>query len=742
MISVDRADASISLVSEYTTPYSAIVRDEVVMGVNRYFLERWLPVLGPNVASVVNTLRQLDYRCHGEVISISGTALAREAAMSRRHLYTCLEHTWLPAFVRLESGQKVRDAGGKITQQANRYRVRMDDPLTPADADHLLTVLQNLADTPLDAAQRALELDAKSLWAPVQTQASEHFTTPRAFTAQDVLHRAFPTWTPATPAEKSALAQAAENLHRHITLVRDDGRTSRIIVPQYFRRKWWKLLGHDLAWAYLWLRGTVYDNPAEGVQRDTCWVPALNTILTVIGRTREWWRRNVENAKENDGWTLDDFFRQLATQKGRDPAHPQWVARQFTVALNIPIAPEDRERYHYLLNHWPEGGGMSHESATNEHTGSNGVRHKLTHRTNEGPPQIDTPDQALSATTKHTGSNGVRHTGTHGSATTAHRESESKEQAPDSNSAQNSNNKHPDPPPALPKSPLPASQPPVPDAAAAKKMKAHVQEKTLVDQLAHTLANAPKTPLCEAASATLWLEQTWLEPVRRHTPAWDLVASGQVSARDLVALLLAIWCDRTITHPPRYLSWLMQRWQMQADMSPVEHWEQWQFLAGLPIGKWLDEGRKVWIEHVPRDDRALPFGLDVIASEQIIDSAYTDASSDANPEDDPLTRPWPVPPKPEVEQGKGLDERPGRGNLTIREIWIAALGQLSAQLNRSTFSMWLAGTRVVSYEDGVLTIKPPRLPEEDWLRERLNYSIELAVSSIAKMPITIRYAED
>ena len=34
----------LALTTEYSTPYAALIRDEVVMGVSRYFLERWLPV--------------------------------------------------------------------------------------------------------------------------------------------------------------------------------------------------------------------------------------------------------------------------------------------------------------------------------------------------------------------------------------------------------------------------------------------------------------------------------------------------------------------------------------------------------------------------------------------------------------------------------------------------------------------------------------------------------------------------
>ena len=379
------------LTREYSTPYDALIRNDVVMGVSRYFLERWVPLLGTNAATVVNTLRQLNYQCHNNAVTISGTTLAREAAMSRRHLYTCLEALWIPAFIRMKSGQRVRNENGKITQKANNYFVRMDDPLNPADADHLCQILTNLADTPLDAAQRALEHDPRELWAPNPKRTPERFTHPSAITAQDVLQRAFPTWTPATNDARQQFAQLAEALHRHITLIREDGKTSKIIVPQYFRKRWWKYLGHDLAWAYLWLRGYVYDNPVEGIRRDICWIPSLNTLLDSINRPREWWRRNVEKKTSAEIWSLNDFFKQQMSQKGRDPANPQWVARQFWIALDIPIAPEDQEQYMQLLNLWQAQAPVpATESATFKLTGPPRVSHIQTHRSTEGQPHSNT----------------------------------------------------------------------------------------------------------------------------------------------------------------------------------------------------------------------------------------------------------------------------------------------------------------------------------------------------------------
>ena len=197
-------------------------------------------------------------------------------------------------------------------------------------------------------------------------------------------------------------------------------------MPQYFRRRWWKRLGHDLAWVYLWLRGITYDRPDEGIQRDTCWVPALDTLLGLIGRPREWWRRNVEQAKPHkDGWSVNDFFEQIEQRKGRDPANPQWVARRFRVALEIPIAPEDRAAYEALLREWPADGipaklPGANGSATPAHTGSAEVRHIGAHWSPNGAPHPRTPDSAGSATSAHTGDQEVRRISTQGSATAAH----------------------------------------------------------------------------------------------------------------------------------------------------------------------------------------------------------------------------------------------------------------------------------------------------------------------------------
>jgi len=712
-----QAPAHLTLTPEYSTPYNAIIRDDVVMGVSRYFIERWLPVLGTSAAALVNTLRQLDYRCQDDAIEISGAALAREAAMSRRHLYTCLDHPWIGAFVQQETGPRRRTESGKIIQAANRYRVRMDDPLTPADADHLLDVLADAADTPLEAAQRALEMPARDLWAPDPVQPAPRFAQPRALTALDVLNRAFPGHA-ATGDDRAALVQAAEDLHRHVTLVRSDGRAAKIIVPQYFRRRWWPHLGHDLAWAYLWLRGWVYDNPDEGARRDTCWIPALNNLLAVIGRPREWWRRNVENATERPGgWSPGDFFRQTDAQKGRDPAHPQWVARQFTVALDVPLAPEDRARHAELVRHWPESAAQSADagSATSAHTGEQEVRHTETHRPPEGPPQADTPENGASGTSAHTGGGGVRHNGAQGSATPAHRQdSESEKPAPSKKTPEpTTSRKHPDP------APPDSGEPDLP-AAAAKIGIEDISSEWLFDRLAEAFKHQPEIPLYRAAPPEMWLEQTWPEPVRRHSPAWQAAVDGAIAPRDLVALILAVWGDATVNHPPRYLSWLLQHWQARPHTAPVERWPAWTALADLPIGEWFEEGRRRWRELVSPARRALPFGMDDLPV------AAADAPGVAGDPDGGAPGP------------AGLGDPVGKAGQTARQVWEAALRQLRAELDETNFTNWVEGARAVRYGAGVLTIQVSSDLGRDWLERLLKADIEAALAAQAGEPVAVQ----
>lgn len=756
-------DEILRLSEEYTSPRSAIIRAHIVMGVTRYFLERWVPLLGTAPATIVNTLRQLNYHTPDEPVMISGSTLAHEAAMSRRHLYTCLDTPWVNAFIRVVPGQRTRTETGKTVQEANRYFVRMDDPLNPADAEHLLAHLKTLADTPLEAVRKATEQKGRDLWATSALQNTTHFATPEPISALHVLRRAFPDWKPADKLERLAFAQAAERLHEHITLVRGDGRTSKIIVPQYFRQRWWKHLGHDLAWSYLWFRGIVYRDLDVFATHHVCWISSLDEILSIINRPYEWWRRNVEHAKRKHGSTITDFIKPLASQKGRDPEHPQRVARQFEVRLDLPIAPSDRARYSMLLIDWPEeeesneievGQGdftapTIDENATDAKTVQTSpalaiqrdiptplvteipagptqmnteVPHKQTHTPEKGPTQTNTLDSQGSYTNEHTETLGVTHISTHSSHTNEHRDSKHLKKALDKTST-NRSSKH---------------TPNIPDTStktenAAAKSYVILSDKSLSDRLAEALKHYPDLSLWQAASTTTWLLEAWDTPVQRHSPAWRITSNNQISAQELVALMLAISADTTITSPPQYLSWITTQWIANRHEPPVSYWSRWLDLAGLSIGKWDTVGRREWIELTPTNNRMLPLGLEKLFDVQETEFTSGDLSSrDIS---------WYYRQREEKDTAAGLNQRVGPRALTIRDLWQIVLKQLQLQLGTDAYVNWIVGAHPVSYKAGVLTIQTRHSLACTYLTEHYNSTIEPMVSSLAQTPITIRYVE-
>jgi hypothetical protein len=263
----------------------------------------------------------------------------------------------------------------------------------------------------------------------------------------------------------------------------------------------------------------------------------------------------------------------------------------------------------------------------------------------------------------------------------------------------------------------------------------------LIEQIAECLDQKPETPLFRCADPLIWLRDTWPDPVRPHTPAWTQLTEGRVSPRDLVALILAIWADISIKHPPRYLSWLVQRWQTLPDAPPVDHWDRWCALADMSIGDWLEQGRREWLELAPQDNRVMPFGLDILAPETSPDSvaastwlAHLPDQSDYDASVFPSKLPDSV--------SSSLDEKPGDGSLTMHEIWLAALGQLSARLHRSTYVDWVEGAKAVAYADGVLTVRARHIMAREMLSGPLSTTVEETVSALAKRPITVRYLVD
>ena len=202
-----------------------------------------------------------------------------------------------------------------------------------------------------------------------------------------------------------------------------------------------------------------------------------------------------------------------------------------------------------------------------------------------------------------------------------------------------------------------------------------------------------------------------------------------IAPQDLLALMLAVAADRSIKQPPRYLSWLLQRWQARPDAPPVDGWERWQRLAALPVGEWATTGSDEWARLVPDGIAALPFGLEEIVR--------GDPSLDAPPPD-PQPRPA-IPSAESVADPASLETRVSDGALTIAELWRVVMGQLSMKLHGSIYTNWVQGARPVAYADGVLTVWVRHRTARDQLAQRFNGVVEATVEQFARQPIRVRY---
>lgn len=99
-----------------------------------------------------------------------------------------------------------------------------------------------------------------------------------------------------------------------------------------------------------------------------------------------------------------------------------------------------------------------------------------------------------------------------------------------------------------------------------------------------------------------------------------------------------------------------------------------------------------------------------------------------------LPPPRGVPPPPPAP--KGLDEQPGGGLLTARDIWQAVIGQLKLQLNQDTYA-YVRDAQLARFENGVFTIRP-RLPYAARWFERSRDMLDRMISDIAGIPLEVR----
>ncbi len=125
----------------YGDERASIIQPDKAMYVTKYFLEKWLPLLGHSALIVIMMTRKVCYwnPYTGEKRDILETEmgeLAQQACISVRTLKTVLKNDLVKRYFIRYTVRRVMTPNG-IRTAGIRLQVRMDDPLTPEDQEKL-----------------------------------------------------------------------------------------------------------------------------------------------------------------------------------------------------------------------------------------------------------------------------------------------------------------------------------------------------------------------------------------------------------------------------------------------------------------------------------------------------------------------------------------------------------------------------------------------------------------------------
>lgn len=366
----------------YREAYHEIVQPGRVWTAGKYFLRRWSAYLSPPEMWLVIGARQLSYLnrrrpwftaydntlagAAGLNVDVYRRTLKRAIAEQEGAIAHFLKKQADPHYV-------LRDA--RPRKGRTRYTVRLDDPLTPADAAALARWLQtrlsaNAGEQELVAVlEEARQLEAQRLWAKTldaaQQDAAAEAPAEPLLTVADVVLSLLPHLAQDAVSGKAWRA-AAGALHTHIIA------GERVhLEPQYFREKWLPQLGAGPALLLIALRSLCYYNEESGEIRDVVRVEAnaLAQQLQTTTRTLRRWFKKLEQAAAHDA-LFGPFFTFLESVKQPD----QTVLSVYRVNPKMPLTAADLLRYQQRAAGRPQHAAEPH--AGNGHNDANGVADK------------------------------------------------------------------------------------------------------------------------------------------------------------------------------------------------------------------------------------------------------------------------------------------------------------------------------------------------------------------------------
>ena len=335
----------VQVVGYYTQPYNELVHPARIWRVSKYFLRRWGPYLTPSRFWAVVAARQLAYwQDKSNSFSAYDKRFAQEARLSTVHLRRLkaemsVADQPLSLFLtqkEVAKRHRYHVVGGQTKPKPTTYYLRLDDPLTPADAHHLAIWLrqeapQGRTDEVTAVLRAARDLPRAQLFAP---HLAYHLADkPAQFQYISVLEVVKRVYGPSL-AQRIDVKEAAEGLHAHLTDPDYYGK-------EYFRVQWLNRLKPGPAFLITYLRSLCFHDETTGELRNeiTFTRPELANRLGVTTKTVVNWLDKLANSVPEQA--IGAFLTLLAQERLSNND----VRYRYKIEMLEPLTPEDLVNY-------------------------------------------------------------------------------------------------------------------------------------------------------------------------------------------------------------------------------------------------------------------------------------------------------------------------------------------------------------------------------------------------------------
>ena len=290
---------------------SILTQPDRVVAVPKYLL-RWLPLVGPDAFWLVIAFRQARFlhttsTNRQKAFTARAEEIYRWCGMSRATFWRSIDRPELAWFVeRLpQTGWGMDAETGRVKQNPNRYRIQVDIPITPMDAEALRKFLleHDFENDPVAALAQAADAHLTDLieFPPPRPTTDQKQLAPKAQTVEEVVLNLLPEGSLFEAEQQRNVQALAAQLSEKILRPLENFQLS-----WYFLEEWLPVLGAGPAALVALLRSYGYYNPISGELRDEIWIEGgYEEMAQVLGIGRvktlvEWLPSQVNRGKQKD----------------------------------------------------------------------------------------------------------------------------------------------------------------------------------------------------------------------------------------------------------------------------------------------------------------------------------------------------------------------------------------------------------------------------------------------------------